>query len=504
MGGDQFDQRGLVRRVAAAGKARLGCPAAEFAHRQQPRIDADLLSDPLAADKFIGARPEWQTEVILDSDAHRYRSHPASHFVFESAGMDTERGGELVRINIPRLQLGAEGENFRCSVFAGCAHDLCRFAQASIPVKRFGFWKFEAFGILPRMHWFEDEYLFDRERLGSVLRCVREGLGQTLHDVARASGFSHSNILRTESGKIDLSLEKFVRLSLALDCQPGLLIEAGLLLSLRVLAAEAYNDPSVMALASAGGTDRDLHTANRKQIAMLASGCGLVLNYLAVSADPERTVTSFKFPLNSQPARFAAVAAEFRRMAPDVRMRFPFEMAGRLVTTLREFSLFTDVDITEYLALAAEPSPVIVFPWVPCPFTPFVLEHDFGPPSPNPYAVEHRIRHMRAKLPVLKNLGSCAPQGPPREPGKQTRVNPKVDTSKPHAKVQAMQPPKSWRGLRRRLLKATAQTGARAQLARRLGVARQTVDKWLNQGVEPTANFTLRLLAWVTAREAKQ
>ena len=63
--------------------------------------------------------------------------------------------------------------------------------------------------------------------------------------------------------------------------------------------------------------------------------------------------------------------------------------------------------------------------------------------------------------------------------------------------------PKTWVQLRDNILKRTKESGAKAQLARDVGVSRQAVNKWLNQGVEPSAEITLRLLAWVTAREAK-
>lgn len=118
MGGDQFDQRGLLRGIAAAGKARLGCPAVEFAHRQQPRIDAEDPREALARGEFISARPEGHSQMILHANLHQRISHPASQFVFEVARGDAERGGELVRINISFLQFGPEGENFRRPIIA--------------------------------------------------------------------------------------------------------------------------------------------------------------------------------------------------------------------------------------------------------------------------------------------------------------------------------------------------------------------------------------------------
>lgn len=80
-----------------------------------------------------------------------------------------------------------------------------------------------------------------------------------------------------------------------------------------------------------------------------------------------------------------------------------------------------------------------------------------------------------------------------------------VDTKPSSDSFHAMKAlPKTWIQLRDLVLKRTEESGAKAQLARDVGVSRQAVNKWLNQGVEPSAETTLRLLAWVTAREAKQ
>ena len=65
-----------------------------------------------------------------------------------------------------------------------------------------------------------------------------------------------------------------------------------------------------------------------------------------------------------------------------------------------------------------------------------------------------------------------------------------------------------WENLRLRILRATAELGAKASLAREFGVSTATVSQWLADGAQrrvfPTAENTLRLLEWVSAREAQQ
>lgn len=55
-----------------------------------------------------------------------------------------------------------------------------------------------------------------------------------------------------------------------------------------------------------------------------------------------------------------------------------------------------------------------------------------------------------------------------------------------------------------RLRQATATRGRKTELAGWLGVPRQSVNDWLTERKEPSGETTLRLLAWVTAEEAKQ
>lgn len=62
----------------------------------------------------------------------------------------------------------------------------------------------------------------------------------------------------------------------------------------------------------------------------------------------------------------------------------------------------------------------------------------------------------------------------------------------------------TWSSLRQRLHSATADRGAKADLARSLGITRQGMNGWLSGKTSPNAETTLRLLRWVLIAEAKQ
>lgn len=63
---------------------------------------------------------------------------------------------------------------------------------------------------------------------------------------------------------------------------------------------------------------------------------------------------------------------------------------------------------------------------------------------------------------------------------------------------------KSWNDLRAELQEFTQQRGAKAQLARELGVPRQRLNDWINRGRKPDADITLRLVNIMLQAEAQK
>lgn len=62
----------------------------------------------------------------------------------------------------------------------------------------------------------------------------------------------------------------------------------------------------------------------------------------------------------------------------------------------------------------------------------------------------------------------------------------------------------NWENLRRRLSCLLEFRGAQAKLAKTLKLTRQAVSQWVRGKNTPDAEFTLRVLQWVTAREAEK
>lgn len=62
----------------------------------------------------------------------------------------------------------------------------------------------------------------------------------------------------------------------------------------------------------------------------------------------------------------------------------------------------------------------------------------------------------------------------------------------------------TWNDLKKRLVRATADSGKKAEAAKFVGVHQSNLTRWLNTDREPGAGATFRLLEWVTAEEAKQ
>lgn len=61
----------------------------------------------------------------------------------------------------------------------------------------------------------------------------------------------------------------------------------------------------------------------------------------------------------------------------------------------------------------------------------------------------------------------------------------------------------TWKELKNRLKKVTADRGQKAAAAKFIGVDRSNLNRWLDDDQEPGAEATFRLLEWVTAEEAK-
>lgn len=115
----------------------------------------------------------------------------------------------------------------------------------------------------------------------------------------------------------------------------------------------------------------------------------------------------------------------------------------------------------------------------------------------------YKLRKAAEKSPGLGGAGQYPPSVQRQEvPGSPALSGEKELTSESLAvttlPVQPILPT-----LLERLRRATATRGRKTELAGWLGVPRQSVNGWLAGAREPSGETTLRLLAWVTAEEAK-
>jgi len=113
-------------------------------------------------------------------------------------------------------------------------------------------------------------------------------------------------------------------------------------------------------------------------------------------------------------------------------------------------------------------------------------------------------RRDRAALKALReSQGSTAAR--PKPPESKTKCKLPVDKpGRPATIGRVKSGIGSWNSLLAELKALTVEPGSKANLARRFGVSRQAVNKWLSNESSPTADMTLRLLEWVQGEEAKQ
>ena len=78
-----------------------------------------------------------------------------------------------------------------------------------------------------------------------------------------------------------------------------------------------------------------------------------------------------------------------------------------------------------------------------------------------------------------------------------------ADTAVKHYLILHMLAPPTWEELRTILVSKTALPDAKADLARYLGVSPAAVSQWRSGASAPTADNTLRILAWVNGSEAE-
>jgi transcriptional regulator with XRE-family HTH domain len=336
-----------------------------------------------------------------------------------------------------------------------------------------------------------EDIAFDQKRLGQAIRLIREEFGITLAQLGAACSLAHTSVLRTESGEVDISLEKFVRMSLALGYPPGLLIESALLVSREIFHVGAFNEPRIKALSKSFGDD-DWNA--RKKLADFTAGSALAVSYMLKSQDPKAMAERFEYPLPRMKDRFVNASPVLKRIEPMMREGFIELLIIEGTAALDRLGLFCEADAMEYVRLALQKRPEDGLPWTPRP------RPDFIPDAPvsgeKPFSIELRIKELMTERPELARKSRLA-----RDSKNQLWVD-NIESPATNASVSSI--PKTWLELLERVRLATSESGTKSRLASELRTSRQNVSKWLKGIGAPSAELTVRLLDWVTEEERKQ
>lgn len=104
---------------------------------------------------------------------------------------------------------------------------------------------------------------------------------------------------------------------------------------------------------------------------------------------------------------------------------------------------------------------------------------------------------------AARNAGGGSESEPPSAGSLETALD-EVDLAMLNRNVPQLSPEETpWLTLLERVRRATSAPGKKKALAELLGVTPSAVSQWLDGATYPRADTTLRLLAWVTAEEAK-
>jgi transcriptional regulator with XRE-family HTH domain len=345
-----------------------------------------------------------------------------------------------------------------------------------------------------------DTFLFDRSEVGKILKTARGLLNLTLKEVEACAGIAASHIWSIERGAKEVALERVLKLAIFYGFPPGLVIEAGIRVNsepIRKAAAEWISTQT-----------GDLHDeATREMYAELVAGFAVILAYLLRSTRPGFLIETFAFPTFEMKNRFRRLAGNMEYgMPPTQRTQILIRLPLDPVPPLVAHRLLDPQDAEKFCALARAGTLPFSLPWNPVPryCLPSLTEAiHIEPMSVEEFAyiqsLTDRTNEKMMKAGVVNRPKSS--QAPELDKNNLT-TNAESATSLPMQSTA----PKSWKDLRAGLQALTAERGAKAQLAADLKVSRQVVTSWLKKkkANEPSADFTLRLLAWVAARKAKQ
>lgn len=294
-----------------------------------------------------------------------------------------------------------------------------------------------------------------------LLRQARLLGGLSLRDLEKATGISHSEIHKIESGRQDCRLSSFVEICVALGIPAGHVLDDSFSVSFSRFQAGVEADPQFVKmfndLGLAGVCKHSFFSIH------IASVCAFAA-YMVRCSFAGRVAKRTIYPSEDVSSAFTAFAHRLDELAAQL------ERAGiaKSLDTTPVFELQNQLLLPDsFLAGIAS-----------------AIKANAKKSAPSPYRIVPRGHGVNVWSPWIPLAG------------KSSLIN--VSESVKHGSVKPHLP-----NLLDRLREATKERGKKSALAEYLGVPLASVSQWLSGEREPGGETTLRLLKWVEAAERK-
>ena len=312
------------------------------------------------------------------------------------------------------------------------------------------------------------DWILHHKNIGAYLNRARSALGWSLRELELRSGVTHTEIYKVEKCEQECRLSTFVRLSAALGLPWGRVFDDLARCNVGVFHRAVLADGGFREFANAHSISDDRLFDD---VAMQVSAIVTLAAQLVRCDSALRKAQQVWYPDRDFERGFVDYATRLDNT--DVLTARLEILAGFNRAPLRELqrqSLWFDGFIVRYLDYLRLP-----------PGT---------RPKPSPFWTS------RDDLLSFPDFTEAAAQ--------KQNTNKLYNESRAADKNDVKSEAARWPKLREQTQALTAEHGAKARLADAFGVSRQVLNGWLSGASAPDAETTLRLLAWVTAEEAKQ
>jgi transcriptional regulator with XRE-family HTH domain len=299
---------------------------------------------------------------------------------------------------------------------------------------------------VPKKNEVESWFDLDLEAVGYLFRTVRERDRFSVRDLSEITRISASQILRIESGKSEYSIVHFFSICSALGLVPGEVLEYAT--DFQTDGVE-FNELEMIQICP--------YPADISEIEGIVFGCWFIAVHLIWSPDPLGRAVLCHTPSQKHRDKICEYAIMVSALAPSERRELLHSLCQRAVTKLKSLGLLPEGE--EWKDYIGKP------------------------------------RHWGSDGLYPEGIWAIF-----KESGEDKIRDKNIDMVNQDFTLVGV----TWESLKARLLSQTAHFGAKAGLARQVGVSRQVMNAWLNGKAQPSASQTLKLLDWVEQSERKQ